>query len=54
MKAWLSIEFYVVNRLSTSAQVDKTPYEAWAGKRPFLANLRVFGCGAFVNISKEK
>ena len=45
---------YVVNRSSTLDLVDKSPYEAWAGKRTSLAHLRVFGCEAFVQIPKER
>ena len=37
-------------RSSTSTLVDKTPYEAWAGKRPSLTHLSLFGCDSFVNI----
>ena len=45
---------YVVNRLLTTTLVDETPYEAWAGKRPSLTHLKVFGCDAFVHIPKER
>ena len=43
---------YVVKKSLTSTLVDKTLYEAWDGKRPSLAHLRVFGCDAFVHIPK--
>ena len=39
---------YVVKMSSMSALVDKTPYDAWDGKRPPLAHLILFGCDAFV------
>ena len=45
---------YVVNRSSTSALVNKTPYEAWNSKRVSLEHLRVFGCDDFVHIPKER
>ena len=45
---------YVVNRSSMTALVDKTPYEAWDGKRPSLTHLIVFGCDSFVHIPKER
>ncbi|KAI3684116.1 hypothetical protein L6452_33335 [Arctium lappa] len=37
---------YILNRVSTKALNDKTPYEAWSGKRPNIGHLRVFGCVA--------
>ena len=39
-----------MNRSSTLDLVDKTPYEAWDGRR----NIRVFGCDAFEHIPKER
>ena len=45
---------YVVNRSLMLDLVDKTPYEACAGKSPYLAHLKVFGCDAFVHILKER
>lgn len=38
----------------TSALPDRTPFQALTGKIPDLAHLRIFGCGAYVFISKEK
>lgn len=46
--------WYLVNRLHSSALVDKAPYEFWASKRPSLVNRKVFGCDAFVHVPKEK
>ena len=43
-----------MNRSSTSALVDKTPYKAWPGKIPSLTHLKVFGCDVFVHIPKER
>ena len=45
---------YVVNRLSMPSLVNKTPYDDWDHKSPSLANLKVFGCDAFVHILKER
>ncbi|KAG6471101.1 hypothetical protein ZIOFF_072198 [Zingiber officinale] len=39
---------YLLNRLPTKALGDRTPFEAWMGRKPHLANLRVFGCVAYV------
>ena len=30
--------------------LDKTPYEAYYGKKPIIATLRVFGSDAFVHV----
>ena len=49
----VNIACYVLNRSLTLNLVDKTPYEAWDGKRPSLTHIKVFGCDAFVDISKE-
>ncbi|KAG6535240.1 hypothetical protein ZIOFF_000205 [Zingiber officinale] len=39
---------YLLNRLPTKALGDRTPFEAWMGRKPYLAHLRVFGCVAYV------
>jgi hypothetical protein len=41
---------YVCNRLPTSAVSDVTPEEAWSGVKPSLADLKIFGCRAFVHV----
>lgn len=33
---------------------DISPYQAWTGKKPLLANLKVFGCHAYVTVPKDK
>src|SRR3954464_4895859 len=38
---------YILNRSPTKALDDKTPYEAWHGRKPAVSHLRVFGCLAF-------
>lgn len=35
---------YVLNRLPTRAVSGMTPYEAWSGRKPNIAHIRVFGC----------
>ncbi|KAF8784634.1 Retrovirus-related Pol polyprotein like [Argiope bruennichi] len=37
----------------TVSVAGMTPYEKWSGDKPNLEYLRVFGCRAFVHISKE-
>ncbi|KAG6530926.1 hypothetical protein ZIOFF_004693 [Zingiber officinale] len=39
---------YLLNRLPTKALGDRTPFEAWMGRKSHLAHLRVFGCVAYV------
>ncbi|KAG6506204.1 hypothetical protein ZIOFF_031522 [Zingiber officinale] len=39
---------YLLNRLPTKAPGERTPFEAWMGRKPHLAHLRVFGCVAYV------
>ncbi|KAG6501318.1 hypothetical protein ZIOFF_041197 [Zingiber officinale] len=35
---------YLLNRLPTKVLGERTPFEAWMGRKPHLAHLRVFGC----------
>jgi hypothetical protein len=44
---------YLVNRSPSSALDDKTPQEVWVGKKPSFTHLNVFGCDAYVHVSKE-
>jgi len=39
---------YLLNRLPSEAMGDRTPYEAWNGRRPHLGHLRIFGCKGHV------
>jgi transposase InsO family protein len=41
---------YLLNRLPTKAMGNRTPYEAWNGRRPQLEHVRVFGCKGHVKI----
>jgi hypothetical protein len=34
--------------------VEMTPHEVWSGKKPSVSHLKIFGCDAFVHVSKEK
>ena len=46
---------FVRNRCSSRAtNSDKSPYQVWNGKPPFLTNLKVFGCHAYVHIPGVK
>ena len=33
---------------------DKSPHQVWTGNKPLLANLKVFGCHAYVALPKQK
>lgn len=39
---------HLLNRLPTKAMGNRTPFEAWCGRRPQLGHMRVFGCTAHV------
>lgn len=41
---------YLLNHSPTSILVDKTPMEAWSGKKPSLRHLRVFGVEAYAHV----
>ena len=38
---------YLLNISPTKAVMDRTPYEAWHGRKPYVCHLRVFGCVAY-------
>ena len=50
----ISTTYYLIKKYPTSSLVDKTPMEAWLGHKPSLRHLSVFGCEAYVHVSKEK
>ena len=39
---------HLLNRLPTRPMGDRTPFEAWNGRKPQLGHLKVFGCKAHV------
>ena len=42
---------YIRNRTSTSSiKENKTPYQVWSGKKPYIGHLRVFSCAAYAHI----
>ena len=44
---------YLINRSLTTTLHDKTPLEAWSGKRPNIRHLRTFGEIGYVHIPPE-
>lgn len=47
----VAIAVYVLNRSPTRSLKNKTPYEAWHGKKPSVGHLRTFGCTAHVKLN---
>ena len=45
---------YIKNRSPTNALINKTPYEAWNGKKPNVDHLKVFGCTAYAHVPKDE
>lgn len=43
----IAIAVYLLNLSPTKAVLNRTPYEAWRGKKPSVDHLRVFGCVAY-------
>nr|KAJ0217724.1 hypothetical protein LSAT_V11C300103190 [Lactuca sativa] len=48
----VSYSVYVLNKAHMKALKNMTPYEAWSGRKPQIAHLRVFGCVAHMKIVK--
>lgn len=45
---------HILNRCPTLAVQNKTPEEAWSGKKPTVEYFRVFGCVAHVHVPDQK
>lgn len=45
---------YVRNRSPTATLDHCTPYEAWYGRKPAIAHMRVFGCLAYAHVHASK
>ena len=45
---------YIRNRSPTITLDRCTPYEAWYGRQPAIAHLRIFGCLAYAHVHKSK
>ena len=50
----LSTAAYLINQSPTKTLGDKTPFEAWYGKKPNVNHLRVFGCSAYIHVPKDE
>ncbi|KAI3443960.1 hypothetical protein Pfo_000625 [Paulownia fortunei] len=45
---------YLLNRCPTKAVMDKTPLEAWSGRKPSVKHFRIFGSVCYAQILKVK
>nr|AAP44677.1 putative gag-pol polyprotein [Oryza sativa Japonica Group] len=44
----VTMAVFLLNRAPTKSLENRTPYEAWFGKKPAVGHLRTFGCLAYV------
>ncbi|CAJ2639943.1 unnamed protein product [Trifolium pratense] len=44
---------YILNRCPRKSVREKTPEEAWSGRRPSIRHLRVFGCIAYAHVPDQ-
>ena len=49
----INIAVYILNRSPTKVVLNKTPYEAWNGRKPDVNSFRVFGCIAYSFIPSQ-
>ncbi|KAA0039326.1 copia-type polyprotein [Cucumis melo var. makuwa] len=45
---------YLSNHSPTRSLWNKTPQQAWTGRKPSISHLRVFGCMAYAHIPDQK
>ena len=53
-EAVMTANFLRIRCPTRSTDHGKTPYQVWTGKKPLFANLKVFGCHAYVHVPKPK
>ncbi|KAL7996846.1 putative integrase, catalytic core, ribonuclease H-like superfamily [Plasmopara halstedii] len=53
-EAVMTANFLRIRCPTRGISMTQSPYEVWTGRKPILANLKVFGCHAFVTVPKEK
>ena len=49
----MAIVVYLSNLSPTKAILNRTPYKAWRGKKPWVSHLKVFGCVAYSLIESK-
>ncbi|KAI5322513.1 hypothetical protein L3X38_031585 [Prunus dulcis] len=47
------IAVYILNRCPTRVLGEVTPFEAYSGRKPGIAHLKIFGCLCYVHIPSE-
>ena len=50
----VSTAVYLLNRCPTKAVWNRTPFEAWSGRKPSVKYFKVFGSIAYAQVPKEK
>ncbi|KAL6327560.1 hypothetical protein AAG906_021850 [Vitis piasezkii] len=45
---------YLLNRCPIKALLNKTPIEAWSGRKPSVRHFKVFGCLCYSQVPKER
>lgn len=45
---------YILNRSPTLAVQNRTPEEAWSGRKPNVDNFRIFGCIAYARVPEQR
>ena len=50
----VSIAVYLLNRCPTKAVWNRTPFEAWSGRKLSVNYFKIFGCIAYAQVPKEK
>ena len=56
VKFWaeaVSTAVYLQNRCFTKSVLDKTPFEAFTGRKPGIKHLKVFGCVCYTHVSSH-
>ena len=54
---WMKVVYmavYLMNRYLTKVLQNKTPFEAWSGRKPSMKHFKVFGCICYAHIPKER
>nr|KYP46330.1 Retrovirus-related Pol polyprotein from transposon TNT 1-94 [Cajanus cajan] len=49
----VSTAVYILYRCPTKSVCDKTPEEAWSGRKPSIRHLRIFGCIAYAHVPDQ-
>ena len=50
MKAFVTSVYIFLNKCPTKSVYDKTPKEAWSGRRPSIRHLKFFECIAYAHV----